>query len=84
MYRAWASAAEKTGHCGIWLAGRLVIVTRDSDFEHLAMTMGAPPKAIIVRSQDGHTEVIEALLRKHSADILRFGLSPEASFLIVE
>lgn len=48
------------------------------------MNLGGPPKVIIVRSKDGRTEIIEALLRRHLGAILRFDASTEASLLIVE
>ncbi|HUR26984.1 MAG TPA: DUF5615 family PIN-like protein [Planctomycetota bacterium] len=62
----------------------LVVLTRDNDFEHLAMNLGGPPKVIIIRSKDGRTDVIEALLRKRVAAIQRFEASTEANLLVVE
>lgn len=61
-----------------------VIVSRDSDFEHLAMTLGAPPKVVLIRTRDGRTSVIEDLLRRRAADIERFGATDDASVLIIE
>jgi predicted nuclease of predicted toxin-antitoxin system len=60
------------------------IVTRDSDFEHLSMSLGAPPKVILLSTKDGHTSIIEALLRRHAAAISRFSADPKAALLILE
>jgi len=46
--------------------GDFSVVSRDSDFEQLAITLGAAPKVIIVRSRAGETSTIEAVLRKHA------------------
>ncbi len=71
----------------IWEVARsegFTIASRDSDFEHLAMTLGAPPKVVLVRSVDGRTAVIEELLRRRAADIERFGVTDETNVLILE
>jgi predicted nuclease of predicted toxin-antitoxin system len=64
--------------------GGFTVVSRDSDFEHLAITLGPPPKVMIVRSRDGHTAVVEDLLRRNAESILNFDRSQEASLLILE
>ena len=61
-----------------------MIVTRDSDFERLSMALGAPPKVILLSTKDGHTSIIEALLRQHAAAISRFSVDPIAALLILE
>jgi predicted nuclease of predicted toxin-antitoxin system len=40
-----------------------MIVSKDSDFRHLALLHGPPPKVIWVRVGNGPTAVVEALLR---------------------
>ncbi len=71
----------------IWEVARangFVLVSRDSDFEHLAMTLGAPPRVVLIRAQDGRTTVIEAVLRRRATDIESFGRDSNASLLILE
>lgn len=64
--------------------GGFTIVTRDGDFEHFAATLGAPPKAIILRSRDGRTAVIESVFRKHASAIRWFLQAEEMNLLILE
>ena len=61
-----------------------VIASRDSDFEALAMTLGSPPKVILVRTKDGRTAVIESMFRRHADAIRRFDTSTDRSVLILE
>lgn len=71
----------------LWEVARLdgfTILSRDSDFEHLAMTLGPPPKVVLIRSRDGRTTIIEALVRRRAAEIVQFEESSEASLLILE
>lgn len=60
------------------------IVSRDSDFELLALSLGAPPKIVLLRTKDGRTSVIEALLRRHAPALKRFDGADSASVLLLE
>jgi len=62
----------------------LTIVTRDSDFEHLAMALGPPPKVVILRTREGKTDAIERLIRSHSNALRAFTAVAEAHLLIIE
>src|SRR5262245_34544478 len=47
-----------------YAAGRgLMVVSKDSDFGHLALLHGPPPKVIWVRIGNGPTTAVAALLR---------------------
>lgn len=46
-----------------------VIVTRDSDYNDLSQLRGFPPKIIWIRRGNCSTNEIEAILRRHLADI---------------
>jgi len=55
----------------IWEVARsegFTIASRDRDFEHLAITLGGPPKVRLIRSLDGRAAVIEELLRRRAVD----------------
>jgi predicted nuclease of predicted toxin-antitoxin system len=69
---------------GIAREEKLVIVSRDSDFEHLSMSLGAPPQVILVRTRDGHTTVIESMFRQRFEAILQFERTAGASLLVLE
>lgn len=70
----WAYAAENG----------LMIVSKDSDFHQLSFLEGAPPKAVWIRRGNCPTDEIDAILRAHHADLVRFGEDPEAAFLIID
>lgn len=59
----------------------LVIVSKDSDFQHRALLLGHPPKVVWVRLGNCSTAVVAALLRSRHADLLAFEADPTASFL---
>ena len=62
-------------------ANRLVIVSKDSDFQHRALLMGHPPKVVWVRLGNCSTTAVVALLRTRQTDLLAFDADPTASFL---
>jgi predicted nuclease of predicted toxin-antitoxin system len=71
----------------LWVHARdtgLVIASRDSDFEALAMTLGSPPKVILIRTKEGRTEVIESMFRFNADAIRRFESSADRSVLVLE
>jgi predicted nuclease of predicted toxin-antitoxin system len=61
----------------------LVIVSKDSDFQHRALLLGHPPKVVWVRLGNCSTTAVAALLRARQADLLAFEADPAASFLAV-
>jgi predicted nuclease of predicted toxin-antitoxin system len=67
----WAHAAA-TG---------LVIVSKDTDFQHRALLYGFPPRVIWVRLGKCTTAAVVSLLRSRLADIQAFEADPAASFL---
>ena len=44
-------------------------MTKDVDFSDLCMLRGSPPKVIWIRRGNCRTSAIEAMLRRHYADI---------------
>lgn len=58
-----------------------VIVSKDGDFHQRSFTHGFPPKVIWVRLGNSSTAQIEALLRSHEPEILKFLADPVAAFL---
>jgi predicted nuclease of predicted toxin-antitoxin system len=59
----------------------LVIVSKDSDFQHRALLFGHPPKVVWVRRGNCSTAAVAALLRVRQADLLAFEADPTASLL---
>lgn len=59
------------------------IVTKDSDFLHIALLYGAPPKIIIVRTGNATTADIEHCLLTHRNDINAFLANDHESVLVV-
>lgn len=67
----WAHAAQHG----------LVIVSKDSDFHQRSFLRGHPPKVVWLRLGNCSTVDIEALLRRHHADLLAFEEDPDGAFL---
>jgi predicted nuclease of predicted toxin-antitoxin system len=62
-------------------ANGLMVVSKDSDFRHLALVHGPPPKVIWLRVGNGPTSVVEALLRTRLADVQAFAADPALAML---
>jgi predicted nuclease of predicted toxin-antitoxin system len=62
----------------------LTIVSRDADFHQLSFLKGAPPKAVWIRRGNCSTHDVEAILRRHHADMLEFDQAADAAFLILD
>jgi predicted nuclease of predicted toxin-antitoxin system len=60
---------------------RLVIVSKDEDFQRLSVFYGAPPKVIWIRLGNCSTADIIRLLRDRRDEIERFVADEEAAFL---
>ncbi len=61
----------------------LVIVSKDSDFQHRALLLGHPPKVVWVRLGNCSTAAVAALLRTRQGDLLAFEADPLAALLAV-
>jgi predicted nuclease of predicted toxin-antitoxin system len=67
-----------------YAAGRgLMVVSKDSDFRHLALLHGPPPKAIWMRVGNGPTAAVAALLRARVADVRAFAADPALALLVL-
>jgi predicted nuclease of predicted toxin-antitoxin system len=61
-----------------------VVVSTDSDFYELAMTLGPPPKVVWLRRWTHPTRDAEQLLRREAIRITEFAADPELGFLVLE
>src|ERR1700730_16166768 len=59
----------------------LMVVSKDSDFRHLALLHGPPPKVIWLRVGNGPTAAVAALLRARLADVQAFAVDPALALL---
>ena len=62
----------------------LAIVTKDGDFNNLALLFGAPPKVVWIRRGNCSTADIERTLRTHRATITAFTEDSKSAVLILE
>jgi predicted nuclease of predicted toxin-antitoxin system len=62
---------------------RLVIVSKDSDFQQRSLLRGSPPKFIWLRVGNCPVQTIEVLLRRHSVTIHTFNLDETKSHLML-
>ena len=70
----------------IWEYAKLkgfTIVSKDSDFQQRSLLYGHPPKFIWLRVGNCPVQLIETLLRKHSAAIHTFELDVRSSHLLI-
>src|SRR3970040_363245 len=58
-----------------------LVVSKDEDFNRLAVLRGAPPKFVWIQLGNCTTNDIALLLRRHRDDITRFGGQNEATVL---
>ena len=68
----------------IWnyaLSNKLIIVTNDDDFLHLANVKGFPPKVVLLRTGNQSNSYFEELLVKHKAAINALDQSDENGVL---
>ncbi len=59
----------------------LAIVTKDSDFHHLSLLRGFPPKVVWIRTGNCSTRRIEEILRREHWTIVAFLTSKEEALL---
>ena len=70
----------------IWryaIENRLTVVTKDEDFEAMALVFAPPGKVILVTLGNCHTDRVEALFRREFAAIQDFIRIPEATLLVI-
>lgn len=58
-----------------------IIVTKDSDFNEIAILRGFPPKVVWIRLGNCTTNQIEALLRQHNEEVKTFSKDPNLGIL---
>jgi predicted nuclease of predicted toxin-antitoxin system len=70
----------------IWSAARehdAMLVTRDEDFRHFSIRLGAPPKVIWVGLPNCSTAEVIRVLRSKEAVIRQFANDPDTTFLAI-
>jgi predicted nuclease of predicted toxin-antitoxin system len=70
----------------IWMHAKqngFVIVSKDSDFQQRSLSLGHPPKFIWLRVGNCPVQLIQELLRRHSAAIHTFEQSSTESHLML-
>jgi predicted nuclease of predicted toxin-antitoxin system len=68
----------------VWEYARLngfTIVTKDSDYDHLNVVRGSPPKIIWLLIGNSTTGQVEAVFRAHVADVQAFDKDPSVGTL---
>jgi predicted nuclease of predicted toxin-antitoxin system len=78
---AGLAAASDTAIWAYANQNRLVIVSKDTDFQQRALLRGHPPKVVWIRLPNCSTATVEVLLRSRQADLLAFEADPVAAFL---
>ena len=63
--------------------GGFLLVTRDEDFVGMSLLRGAPPKVVWLNIGNARNAFIAALLRERAADIERFLVHDEYTFLAI-
>ena len=64
-------------------AGGFILTTRDEDFVGMSVLQEAPPKVLWLNVGKSRNAVIAALLQSHAADIERFSVHDEYTFLAI-
>ncbi|HLK16354.1 MAG TPA: DUF5615 family PIN-like protein [Fimbriimonadaceae bacterium] len=76
----------RTPDFAVWkhaLESNLIIVSKDSDFETLALLVGPPGKAIRITLGNCSTWAVAALLRESLERVRAFATSSEESLLVL-
>ena len=71
----------------LWAYARrngFILVSVDSDFYQLAITLGPPPKVIWLKGCDYPTAAVEKLLRSEAIRIAEFEKDPDQAFLVLQ
>lgn len=61
----------------------LIVVSKDSDFRHLALLHGPPPKVIWLRVGNGSMTAVATLLRARVADVQSFAADLALALLVL-
>jgi predicted nuclease of predicted toxin-antitoxin system len=70
----------------IWTAareGEFVLVSKDDDFQHLALVRGAPPKVVILNIGNASTDAIAERLLDQQLVLEAFNAEPSSALLVV-
>lgn len=70
----------------IWTAARdaeFVLVSKDNDFQHLALVRGAPPKIVILNIGNASTDAIAERLLEQQIVLEAFNADPSSALLVV-
>ena len=63
--------------------GEFALSTRDEDFVGMSVLLASPPKVVWLNVGNSRNSVIAALLKSHAADIERFVLDEDHTFLAI-
>lgn len=61
----------------------LMLVTLDHDFEHLSVSLGAPPKVVLLEAHNARSSALAALMLARFDLIERFAADPDAAMLVL-
>ena len=78
--------AAGTSDADIWQFARnngFAIVSKDSDFYHMSMLKGAPPKVIWLRVGNSSTQAIAEFMEANRMSTERFAGDEAAAFLVL-
>jgi len=76
---------ERSSDAEVWQAAAdrgLILLTKDRDFESLALTRGAPPKVIVLALGNCTTAEVVDLLLQHKEVIEEFRTSEESLLIL--
>jgi predicted nuclease of predicted toxin-antitoxin system len=76
---------DRASDLAIWefaAANGYVVVSKDSDFRDLSLTIGPPPKTIVIATGNATTKHVADLLRTHADAVLAFGESDDALLVL--
>lgn len=79
-------ALQGASDLAIWTAareGEFVLVSKDDDFQHLALVRGAPPKVVILNIGNASTDAIAERLLERQLVLEAFNADPSSALLVV-
>jgi predicted nuclease of predicted toxin-antitoxin system len=63
-------------------ANDFTFVTKDKDFANLSLTLGAPPKVVLVQTGNSSTSQIERIIRSNAIRLAEFGQDGRAVLVL--
>ena len=81
-----SAGLDRASDEAVWqfaLAQGLTIVSKDSDFQERSQLAGTAPNVVWIRRANVSTAEIEAMLRKHTAQIMALGSAGATEFLMI-